>query len=1013
MMSVLKLHLLGPFHVVYKGETITDFRTDKARALLAYLALAADRPHRREALATLFWPEASPEMARRNLRVSLHRLRDALAKHVNPDLILHFTRETVQCRQDMIWVDAGAFDALWETVQHHAHTDVLMCAECLQRLQEAVTLYRGDFLEGFTLRDSVPFTEWATLYRERWHRIALMALYHLTEHHCQQGQWEVAEHYARRQLALEPWREEAHRQLMEILARKGEISAALAQYETCRRVLAQELNVEPALETQQLYRRICQMRDHGRDNLPLQTTTFIGREREMRQLHRLLQDLQCRLITLVGPPGVGKTRLALEAARAQRDHFLNGVYFIPLEEQHTAEGMAQAIATALNLPCRTHMPLTDQVIRHLQDWEALLLLDDLGALVNRSREAVMAFFSALFERAPRIKVLATSHRRLETRWEWVLPVEGLAWPGKDSPAGHNSSPPRDTFSLLQYPAIQLFWVRAQQVGQELSLAADGEAIIRICELVAGSPLGIELAATWVPTLSCREIASRLQRRLDRLRTTYADMPPRHQSLYAAFEHAWHFLSQEEQRVCQRLSIFPHTFTAEAAAHIAHASPLLLKSLVEQSLVQAHVNGRYAMHALWRHFSARKLQLHPNEAEATRRRFAQFYIAYLHQMTAQPSPEMAALREEIDNLRTAWEWAVQYGAWDLVEQAVHGMHYLHETSGWYQEGARLFHLALNRLSANEGPPLLAARLSVRLGWFYFRLSRFEESERLLRDGLARLPSHAMRERAFALGALGLVSHNQGMYDSAHRHYTQSLQLYRQLQDPFGMLRGICRLGLLSYTLGHLHMAHAYFQQAFTLTQKTAYPRGQAFVHAYLSLVLGDMGDYAAAQQHCAEAITRSQALHDPYLLALSLSYQGRMLGHQKRVSQARRVLHRARQLFQEIGDHQGEAYTATQLAEIAVRAREYKKAWHHYQTSYRLYQLVGNIAGAAESLGAMAYLSLLQGEEQQAAHLWRQSMLLLQGLKDPTPRDVLMKRWRHLFAPHADENIATSLLRTYT
>lgn len=251
----LFLSFLGPFQVMLEDQPAT-FATDRARALLAYLAVEADRPHRRETLAALLWPDRPEATARRSLSQALVRLRRAIHDyHASPPFLL-ITGKTIQFNAAAAELDVACFESLLAAYANHPHSSLAGCLPCLERLEGAAGLYRGEFLQGLFLADSQLFEEWALFKREQLHRQALDALHTLALHYEDQTEYEKAQRYAERQLALEPWREKAHRQLMRALALNGGRGAALAQYRTCCRVLADELGVEPAPETTALYERI-------------------------------------------------------------------------------------------------------------------------------------------------------------------------------------------------------------------------------------------------------------------------------------------------------------------------------------------------------------------------------------------------------------------------------------------------------------------------------------------------------------------------------------------------------------------------------------------------------------------------------------------------------------------------------------------------------------------------------------------------------------------------------------
>ena len=337
-MPHLSVRLFGPVEVTLDGEVVTAFKSDKARALLAYLVVEAQHPHRREKLAGLLWPEWPEQAARANLRRVLANLRLAIGDHKVVPPFLYISRQTIQFNSASdAWIDVTAFTELLE-----AKGDL---QQLISQLEEAVELYRGDFLEGFSIPDSAAFEEWGLLNRERFRRLVMVALHRLARCYEQRSDYESAMRHAWRQVELEPWQEEGHQQVMRLLALSGQRSAALAQYETCRRLLAEELGVEPAEETTRLYEQI---RDgelsrgaeerRGRGEFvaappafltsapppPSTPAPFVARERELAQLGRFL-DLalagQGRVVFVTGEAGSGKTALVQEfTRRAQEAH---------------------------------------------------------------------------------------------------------------------------------------------------------------------------------------------------------------------------------------------------------------------------------------------------------------------------------------------------------------------------------------------------------------------------------------------------------------------------------------------------------------------------------------------------------------------------------------------------------------------------------------------------------------------------------------------------------------------
>ena len=583
-MARLKLYLLGRFQATLDESPLAGLRSGKSRALLAYLAGEAGRPHQRLALATLLWGEHPEEAARLSLRVALSSLRDVLASldlgQGHPPL-LEITHQSVQLNLDpeLCWVDAGQFDARLAACAGHAHSAVARCPACIRRLTEAVALYRGDFVTDLAAVDGPAFEEWRLLCQERYHRQATHALEQIAQYDLSLNAYAEAQRYARRLLALEPWHETAHRQLMRALALDGQRSAALLQYEACRRALADELGAEPEPETTALWvcirdRRLEQTRA---SKLAAPLTPFIGRETELEQIAGWLSQPACRLITLVGPSGIGKTRLALAAAAQHEGLFSDGVCFAPMPATESPDAHDLALAEALQLPLAENgAPPKAQLLGYLRDKELLLVLDDL-----RPSPAAANWAVDLLQRAPRIKILATTPYRLNVRGECLLRVAGLKFPAAvPDPAGCGSMPkPRCS-------AIELFVQCACRVQPDFSLTA-GELphVTRICQRVEGMPLAIELAATWIPTLSCADIAAEIARDPGFLSTSLQDIPERHRSLRAVFDYSWGLLSAAEQAALGRLSVFQRGFDRASAAAVAGATLPILASLTDKALLR--------------------------------------------------------------------------------------------------------------------------------------------------------------------------------------------------------------------------------------------------------------------------------------------------------------------------------------------------------------------------------------------------------------------------------------------
>jgi DNA-binding SARP family transcriptional activator len=475
--KALKLHLLGHPLIELNGEPVDGFVSEKAVALLGYLAVqAAAKPDgfaaggslARERLAGLFWGDMPTGRAKANLRMAIYNLQQLLPG------FLQVTRLNVAFNRAMdYWLDVEQFEKQLAAGPHSIPHPI-------EPLKLTLALYRGEFMQGIYPGGSPELEEWLLVERERLRQLALEGFQRYAAGLMDAGQYAQAARALRRLLRLEPWQESAHQQLMLALARSGDYTAALAQYETCRRLLAEELSVEPMLETTRLYERIRAARDLPfRHNLPSQATTFIGREAALQELTRLLSDPSRRLVTITGPGGAGKSRLALQAAAGLTGAFLHGVYLVPLASLASGEHLSLAVGNGLGYPFTGKEHPKQQLLRYLQEKELLLVLDNCEHLPE-----VADFADEILRTAPQAKILATSRERLDLVEEWLFDLDGLDYPADETGQDWQN-----------YSAPQLFIESVRRLQKGYAPAPDDwPDIVRICQLVEGLPLGIELAA---------------------------------------------------------------------------------------------------------------------------------------------------------------------------------------------------------------------------------------------------------------------------------------------------------------------------------------------------------------------------------------------------------------------------------------------------------------------------------------------------------------------------------------
>ncbi len=355
-------------------------------------------------------------------------------------------------------------------------------------------------------------------------------------------------------------------------------------------------------------------------NLPTQPTSFIGRGPEVAKIIELLADPDCRLLTLVGTGGIGKTRLAIGAATKMVDAFAYGVYFVPLQSIQSTDFLISAVADAIKLPLSGQQDPQIQLFNHLDNKEMLLVLDNFEQLLDKGGAQLLV---NILKAGSSVKLLVTSREVLNLQEEWLYPIHGLPVP--DNVQTQNPE---------IYGAVQLFVERARQVQRDFSLADESEQVIRICQLVEGMPLAIELAASWTKVLSCANIAAEIQRNINFLSTSLRDVPERHRSMEAVCEQSWQLLPAEERRVFKRMSVFRGGFRREAAQAVAGASLSGLLRLVDKSLLRREASGRYAIHELLRQYAEEQLaQTSSEEIANTRELHCTYYMAFLADRSA--------------------------------------------------------------------------------------------------------------------------------------------------------------------------------------------------------------------------------------------------------------------------------------------------------------------------------------------------------------------------------------------
>ena len=813
----------------------SDFRRPKPLLLLAYLSLESSKPRRY--LAEVFYPGTSDPLN------SLSRA-------------LSFLKTDVP----------GAFVTEGQRIRTAVECDakVLLARLDAGRFGEGAGLYAGPFLEGLDLELGEELEEWVYGTREFLAGRVRDALLRVGELHSAQGRRHDAARAAEAAYAVPGAPElgpEDFGRVYALLAAGGSPRAGAVRKEAGDFGLA--LAAPPAVPPPP-FPAAGDQAARPRHNLPHVGTSFVGREPELAELSGQLRGQECRLLTIHGPGGVGKSRLAVELAREHlsRGEFADGVFFVPLELLAAPALLPVKLAEVLGLDQRGRADVLPLVKAHLGDQAVLLILDNYEHVAG-------GLFSPtdLLAACPNLKILVTSRERLHVGAEWVYPLGGLPLP-------HHAG---ELFSNRPHAqaALQLFVQRAKRARLDFSLTAEElPHVLRVCGLVEGFPLGIELAAAWVRFLSPTEIAREVERDANFLASQAQDAGERHRSVRAVFASSWRRLGAEEQRALRQLSVFLGGFRTEAAAEVVGATIPLLTALVDKSLLRVDAAGRYDRHGLLHQYMKEKLAEHPDEEAGVAAAHAGYYHRFLRQTAGRlrgTNAATEAAREELENVRLAWRWALRHGRLEDVQLSAPPLRTFFDRWGRFREGAELFEEALAALRpAEPGRQAALGIVLVEQAWLVFRLGRRGAAAGLAARGLDLLRSlddpENLREGLHVLGALKL---DAGEYGEARRLWGEALTAARRSGDDGAVAHALELLGVAEELSGNAVRAKAYYREALDLSVHLGDKEGLVDTLNNLSALLIDAGDFAEAEPllRQAAALAREVGAHRvlPYLL----------------------------------------------------------------------------------------------------------------------------------------------------
>ncbi len=953
------------------------FPSDKTRALLAYLVIENSRAHRRGELAGLLWSELAEERARHNLSQTLLRLRQTLGeKNKATSAFFHISATEIQFNAASDWeCDVMAFARIANRLSPIANRPAQVANEATSDVQYAISHYRGDFLSGLSLPDAPLFEEWLLVKREGLRTLALELLDALVAQHETQGEWDAVISCARRQIEIEAWRESAQRAIMRALARQGDRHGAQAQYKILIAILADELGIEPEPETRVLAEQIAANRSvvavpapAPTVQLPTYHTSFFGRTRELAVLRDSLRDPNMRLVTIQAHGGMGKTRLAVQAASAAHDSLREGARFVPLAGLIAPSEIPAALAAALGLELR-NADARGQVLNHLRDQELLLVLDNLEHLLAASNaldettDDPAALVVSLLDHAPRLRIWVTTRERLNLQAENVLRVEGLTIPPIEAAV--------ETFS--EYSAVQLTLERAQRA--DMNFAATPETlpqVTRLCQLVGGMPLALELAAAQVGEVPLEEIVAALELRLDEMAAALRDLPPRHRSIHAVLAQSWQRMTEAEQQQYIRLSIFQGGFTPAAATTTTGLDAAQLTRLANQSLIQFGANGRLELHEVLRQYARRRFE--PAAERAARDQHSRHFAAWLGEkrvelQSAGQAVALGAVEIEFDNLRASWEHAANVGLADALAQMVEPFFLFFKKRSRFQEGATLFEHAARETEQTQGRSGLWARLWARSGYCLERLGKLEQARaRLEESSIISAAAENVADVVFVNRQLGHFAHQRGDYVTARQILEKTLtltQAHGLRQDTAYVLNN---LGMIAHAEGDYTTAREHYRASLALKRELGETEAIAVTLNNLGEVAYLLTHWAEAKRYWGESLALRRELGDRHGVSMLLDNLGQLAFENRAYSEARRLHHESLTLKRALQDRRGIAGVLGHLAKIAIALERDTEAETYLDEASELARADGALPIAMENFVTLAKLAARRGDSARAFEL---------------------------------------------
>ncbi|HLK58000.1 MAG TPA: tetratricopeptide repeat protein [Chthonomonadaceae bacterium] len=1030
-----RLELFGPLCARRGALEIRRFRTQKTASLLAFLAYHRQRAHPRETLVELFWPEYEPHAGRESLSVALHALRKQLEPSGDASAtVLIADRVAIRLDPAHCVTDVVEFERLLEAAAQAGEDE-----QRIPLLTQAIALYGSGLLPGF-------YENWVSAERERYADICLSALRRLIKCLAQSRQFDTALLYARQALQMDPLREESHRTLMRLYAAHGNTAAALEQFQTLERLLRDELNTTPGAATRQVLQQLrTHLHSHSPQSspftaissnpaepipspvppiseaaapqtnrrLPVALTRFFGREEDLDCLLQRLRpgnqaarmgkhmaemgrgqspsrsdpSAASRLVTILGPGGSGKTRLAQEVVNGLLEAYAGAVWYVPLADVNDPRHVPDVLKDALGLPRTEQGDALESVCSALAARPSLLVLDNLEHLLDAetqmpSRRDAAEVVRLLLAHVPGLRMLVTSRQTLDLTMEQVYPLMPLPTPSR----------PGTPARLMEFAGVQLFLDRSQARRADFQITPENAgAIAALCDRLEGIPLALELAAAWAQTLTPGQMLTRLSHRFDLLVSKRKDMPARHLSLRAAIEGSYRLLEPRLQRLFGHLSVFRGGWTLEAAEAICDEKGALeaLQILQNRSFVLAEEQGdtmRFRLLETLREYAEE--QCEKQEREVLQHRHLRYYLALAESVraknhTAEQAHAFQWLDAEVDNLRTALEYVIRSERWEEALRLTRALTPYWELRSLFQEGRDWLERVLQATSGIRTRQ--RALVLSGAGLIAKYLSDYPTAQ-AYHDGAMAIYREVGDERGVAseLNNLGNLARIQSDHARAKRLFEESLAYWRGLDEPFALSAALNNLGNLALAQGDLDQAQDLYEQSLDLFRKIGDTSRIALLLGNLGLIAQGKGDLKAARSLQEESLALRRELGNRQHITMALNNLGSVLRDQGEFTMALPVLEECLAMKRDLGDLHGSATTLANLGVVAAELRHDQESIAYQRESLDIRVRLGDRGGCINSLESCADAAYALRAWERAAKLYMAADALRKTMHLPRP-----------------------------